>query len=84
MRLDLLLFCAVAFFVFFAAAAGAGVVAAYLFACPALGGLAGVSRAGKAGCIQIALLLAMELLLQRIDGGGGLTRGNGDLARLAF
>src|SRR5271157_4614662 len=56
------------------AAAGAGVVAAHFFARPALRGLARVPASRHAGRLQLPLLLAVELLLQRVDGRRGLPR----------
>ena len=58
----------VALLVFFPAAARAGVVAAHLFARPALRGLVRRSRASHAGSSQFPLLLALKLLLKRVDG----------------
>src|SRR6185437_1922623 len=52
------------------AAAGAGVVAAYLLPSPALLRLVAVGTAAIArGCGQLALLLLVEFLLQRVYGG---------------
>src|SRR5580693_9303130 len=71
----------VALFVFLPAAAWAGIVAPYLLAGPALRGLAGFAAAGAAGRLQFPLLLALELLLESIDRGRRLPRGNRNLPR---
>src|SRR5208282_6190537 len=57
----------VAFLIFLTAAAGAGVVASYLFARPALL-LGSVSAACAAGRSQFPFLLAVELLFEQVNG----------------
>ena len=64
-----LLLDSVALLEFLPAAAGAGVVAAYFFAGATLRGCACFSGPGEVRCGEFALLLALELLLQRVDGG---------------
>ncbi len=67
-----------AFLVFFTGAAEAGVVAADLSAGAALGGGGCGRRAsGLFGCGEIALLVALELALEGVDGGGRSAGGNG-------
>ena len=68
----------VAFFILFAGAAEAGVVAADFGAGAALRG--GVCCGGASGLLgggEVALLVALELALQGVDGGAGRARGNG-------
>ena len=77
---DGLLLRPMAFLVLLTAPAGAWVVASHLLAGASLRGLAGVAGAGKLGCLQLALLLALELLLKCVDGRGSLPRGNRNLA----
>ena len=58
----------------------AGIVAAHLFARPPLRQAGLRLRHPPAGRRQLPLLLAVELLLQRVDGRRGLARRNRDLA----
>src|SRR6476646_6769116 len=76
--------CAVALFVFLARAAGAGIVAADLFAASTLRRLVSIARSGHRRGFEFALLLAMEFLFQRIDGGGRRARGDGNLPRCSL
>src|ERR1039457_2680546 len=70
-----LLLSSVALLVFLPAAAGTWVVASYLIARPPLCRLARVAAARSRRRLQLALLLAVEFLLQRIDCGRRLSRG---------
>lgn len=69
---------AVAFFIFFAGAAWAGVVAAYFFTSDALRGSGAFSGSHCTGLFQFTFLLALELFLQFVDGGGGRAGVDGD------
>ena len=72
-----------ALFVFFAGTAEAGVVAADLGASAALGGGGGGRGAsGLLGGGEVALLVALELALQGVDGGGRSAGGDGGGWRL--
>ncbi len=64
----------VALLVLLAAAAGAGVVAAYVVGGAALGGNGRAS--GVAGGGEVALLGALELAFELVDGGLGRRHGN--------
>src|SRR5581483_7601527 len=75
--------CPVALLVLLAAAAGTGVIAADFFAGPALRGLWRFTATLAAGHGELPLLLALELLLNRVDGRGRLPRRNRNLARRA-
>ena len=67
-----------AFFVFLAGAAEAGVVAADFGSGAALrGGVCCGGASGLFGGGEVALLVALELALQGVDGGAGRARGDG-------
>ena len=76
-RSEVLCVGAVALFVFFAGAAEAGVVAADFCAGAALGSYGGGGASGLFGGGEVALLVALELALQGVDGGGGGAGGDG-------
>src|SRR5580698_4301312 len=71
---SLSLVCSVAFFVFFAGAAGAGIVASDFIAGSALGRGFGGAAAGHARLFQLTLFLPLELLLDIVDRCRRLTR----------
>jgi|ERR1700733_14167828 hypothetical protein len=74
---------AVALFVFLAGAAWAGIVAADFVAGDAGSAAVGAGvPAGVAGLLQFALLLALELFFQLVDGGGRRTGGDGHVGML--
>ncbi len=67
----------VALFVFLAGAAEAGIVAADFCAGAALGGVGCGGASGLFGGVEVALLVALELSLEGVDGGGGSASGDG-------
>ena len=62
---------AVAFFVFFAGAAGAWIVASDFISGDALRGGGTLCRVDSARLFELATLLALKLFFQFVDGGGG-------------